>query len=184
MVWGIGYKFESTEPKGAESRQGMFKGAVSWLSFMILLCTLTAGAALSALCRLRPHSGGRLGGEAINLTYRGVPPVAAGDGLLSGAGDILGSGVRYRRDRRAFEDMLAAWLAKIWVEFKLLFILLVLLFTMTIDMYHQLYLRLVHCNCGGGVSLFFSAWILGRTAGSSGTTSSAPAAGPSTTTGI
>ena len=129
---------KSTEPKGAESRgRDMFKGAVSWLSFMILLCTLTAGLLSLLFVALDPTVAAGLGEAIVNLTYGEYPqwlPVMACSLVLLAA-SILVLVFAFRRDRRAFEDMLAAWLAKIWVEFKLLFILLVLLFTMTIDMY-------------------------------------------------
>ena len=129
---------KSTEPKGAESRgRDMFKGAVSWLSFMILLCTLTAGLLSLLFVALDPTVAAGLGEAIVNLTYGEYPqwlPVMACSLVLLAA-SILVLVFVFRRDRRAFEDMLAAWLAKIWVEFKLLFILLVLLFTMTIDMY-------------------------------------------------
>ena len=65
---------KSTEPKGAESRgRDMFKGAVAWLSFMILLCTLTAGLLSLLFVALDPTVAAGLGEAIVNLTYGEYP---------------------------------------------------------------------------------------------------------------
>ena len=79
---------------------------------------------------------GGLGEAFINLTYGDYPrwlPVAAVSVILFVTALLVLMFV-FRKDRHAFENRLALWLSKIWVELKLLFMVLVLGVTFTLDM--------------------------------------------------
>lgn len=123
---------KSTDWKNADA----FKGAVSWISFLILLCGLTTGLLFLLFIALDPLMAGGLGEAFINLTYGDYPrwlPVAAVSVILFVTALLVLMFV-FRKDRHAFENRLALWLSKIWVELKLLFMVLVLGVTFTLDM--------------------------------------------------
>ena len=67
---------KSTESKGTD----VFKGAISWICFLLLLCGLTTGLLVLLFIALDPQLAGGLGEAFINLTYGEYPrwlPVAA-----------------------------------------------------------------------------------------------------------
>lgn len=131
---------KSTE-KGAETKNiDMFKGVISWISFMILLCGLTTGLLFLLFIAVDPNLASSIGESVTNLSYGDYPtwlPVVAVCGVLF-LGTILTLMLAFRKARRNFEDMMAQGLAQIWVEFKLLFLILGITFTMTVDMYTSL----------------------------------------------
>ena len=131
---------KSTEP-GAEPRNiDMFKGAVSWISFMILLCGMTIGLMFLLFISLDPILAGNIGTIVTDFSNGDYPkwlPVACACGVVL-LSVILILMLAFRKARRKFEDMMAQGLFQIWVEFKLLFIVLVLAFTLTVDMYTTL----------------------------------------------
>lgn len=131
---------KSTE-KGAETKNiDMFKGVISWISFMILLCGLTTGLLFLLFIAVDPNLASSIGESVTNLSYGDYPtwlPVVAVCGVLL-LGTILTLMLAFRKARRNFEDMMAQGLAQIWVEFKLLFLILGITFTMTVDMYTSL----------------------------------------------
>ena len=113
----------------------MFKGAISWICFLLLLCGLTTGLLVLLFIALDPQLAGGLGEAFINLTYGEYPrwlPVAAISVILFVAA-LLALMFAFRKDRHDFENMLAAWLAKIWVEVKLLVIVAVVLVAILLD---------------------------------------------------
>ena len=122
---------KSTEPKGTD----VFKGAISWICSLLLLCGLTTGLLVLLFIALDPQLAGGLGEAFINLTYGEYPrwlPVAAVSVILFVAA-LLALLFAFRKDRHDFENMLAAWLAKIWVEVKLLVIVAVVLVAILLD---------------------------------------------------
>lgn len=125
---------KSTEPKNSD----MFKGVISWISFMILLCGITTGLLFLLFISLDPNLAGNIGDSVKRFSQgEAVPqwlPVATICGILLVIALLLLM-VAFRKDRRGFEDMLAQGLAQIWVEFKILFIAVVLALTLTVDMY-------------------------------------------------
>ena len=113
----------------------MFKGAISWICSLLLLCGLTTGLLVLLFIALDPQLAGGLGEAFINLTYGEYPrwlPVAAISVILFVAA-LLALLFAFRKDRHDFENMLAAWLAKIWVEVKLLVIVAVVLVAILLD---------------------------------------------------
>ena len=127
----------STKPKN----RGMFKGAVSWICFMIMLCGLTGGLLFLLFVALDPNLAGDIG-NSITRVSSGAPlpqwlPTAAACVIILVIA-LLALMLAFRKDRRGFEDMLAQGLAQIWVEFKILFIVLILVSTLTIDMFTTL----------------------------------------------
>ena len=67
---------KSTESKGTD----VFKGAISWICSLLLLCGLTTGLLVLLFIALDPQLAGGLGEAFINLTYGEYPrwlPVAA-----------------------------------------------------------------------------------------------------------
>ena len=122
---------KSTESKGTD----VFKGAISWICSLLLLCGLTTGLLVLLFIALDPQLAGGLGEAFINLTYGEYPrwlPVAAISVILFVAA-LLALMFAFRKDRHDFENMLAAWLAKIWVEVKLLVIVAVVLVAILLD---------------------------------------------------
>ena len=122
---------KSTEPKGMD----VFKGAISWISFLLLLCGLTTGLLFLLFIALDPQLAGGLGEAIVNLTYGDYPrwlPVAGLSVLLFVAA-LLALLFAFRKDRHDFENRLALWFSKIWVEIKLLVIVAVLLVTVLLD---------------------------------------------------
>ena len=122
---------KSTEAKGTD----VFKGAISWICSLLLLCGLTTGLLVLLFIALDPQLAGGLGEAFINLTYGEYPrwlPVAAISVILFVAA-LLALLFAFRKDRHDFENMLAAWLAKIWVEVKLLVIVAVVLVAILLD---------------------------------------------------
>ena len=122
---------KSTESKGTD----VFKGAISWICSLLLLCGLTTGLLVLLFIALDPQLAGGLGEAFINLTYGEYPrwlPVAAISVILFVAA-LLALLFAFRKDRHDFENMLAAWLAKIWVEVKLLVIVAVVLVAILLD---------------------------------------------------
>ena len=122
---------KSTEAKGTD----VFKGAISWICSLLLLCGLTTGLLVLLFIALDPQLAGGLGEAFINLTYGEYPrwlPVAAVSVILFVAA-LLALLFAFRKDRHDFENMLAAWLAKIWVEVKLLVIVAVVLVAILLD---------------------------------------------------
>ena len=122
---------KSTESKGTD----VFKGAISWICSLLLLCGLTTGLLVLLFIALDPQLAGGLGEAFINLTYGEYPrwlPVAAVSVILFVAA-LLALLFAFRKDRHDFENMLAAWLAKIWVEVKLLVIVAVVLVAILLD---------------------------------------------------
>lgn len=67
---------KSTEAKGTD----VFKGAISWICSLLLLCGLTTGLLVLLFIALDPQLAGGLGEAFINLTYGEYPRVAAGGG--------------------------------------------------------------------------------------------------------
>ena len=64
----------------------VFKGAISWISFLLLLCGLTTGLLFLLFIALDPQLAGGLGEAIVNLTYGDYPrwlPVAVADGSNS-----------------------------------------------------------------------------------------------------
>ncbi len=124
---------KATEPKNID----MFKGVVSWISFMILLCGLTTGLLFLLFIAVDPNLASSIGESVTNLSYGDYPqwlPVAAVCGALL-LGTLLTLMLAFRKARRDFEDTMAQGLAQIWVEFKLLFLILAITFSMSVDMY-------------------------------------------------
>ena len=100
-----------------------------------MLCGLTTGLLVLLFIALDPQLAGGLGEAFINLTYGEYPrwlPVAAISVILFVAA-LLALLFAFRKDRHDFENMLAAWLAKIWVEVKLLVIVAVVLVAILLD---------------------------------------------------
>ena len=113
----------------------VFKGAISWISFLLLLCGLTTGLLFLLFIALDPQLAGGLGEAIVNLTYGDYPrwlPVAGLSVLLFVAA-LLALLFAFRKDRHDFEYRLALWFSKIWVEIKLLVIVAVLLVTVLLD---------------------------------------------------
>ena len=123
---------KNTEPKSGD----IFRGALSWLCFLILLCAATAGMVFLVVISLDPVSAGNLG-ASIELFLDGeyrpdwLPVVTVCIFLFLAI--LLTLLFAFRKDRHAFEERLAHWLKKVWVELKLLTIALVMLFTLLLD---------------------------------------------------
>lgn len=116
----------------------MFKGVLSWISFMVLLCGVTMVLLLLLFIALDPTMASGLG-NAVQHVAEGneMPPwvpVALVCVILLVA-TALTLVIAFRKHRLGFEAALAQGLSRIWVEFKLLFIILILLFSLTVDMY-------------------------------------------------
>ena len=123
---------KSTELKNTD----VFKGVISWICFLILLCGITIGLLCLLFIALDPSLASGVGNTVIDLTYGNYPqwvPVAAVCVLLL-VTVLLVLMFLFRKDRHAFEDLLAQWLRKIWVEIKVVFIVLSLMFTLALDM--------------------------------------------------
>ena len=70
-------KWKSTEKKGGD----LFRGAVSWLCFLLLLCLCTSGAFLLITVALDPSLAASIGDAVVRVTYGDYPrwvPVAGG----------------------------------------------------------------------------------------------------------
>ena len=129
-------KWKSTEKKGGD----LFRGAVSWLCFLLLLCTFTSGAFLLITVALDPSLAASIGDAVVRATYGDYPrwvPVAGGCLVLFFAG-LLALTIAFTQDRKAFEDALARWLRRIWVEVKLLAIAGVLAVSVFLGMFTNL----------------------------------------------
>ena len=115
----LAIKWKSTEKKGGD----LFRGAVSWLCFLILLCTFTsgglpAGSPLPWTRRWPPASGTLWCGPPMGTTPGGCR--WRGGCLVLFFAGLLALTIAFTQDRKAFEDALARWLRRIWVEVKLL----------------------------------------------------------------
>ena len=123
---------KSTETRGS----GLFRGAVSWVSFLVLLCIMVSGLFALLLVALDTRVAGGIWEAAVSLSYgdypKWLPVTAVSLGLFFGG--LFTLAFLFRPDRRRFEERLAKWLSKIWVEVKLLAILFVLLLTLSLDM--------------------------------------------------
>ena len=129
-------KWKSTEKKGGD----LFRGAVSWLCFLILLCTFTSGAFLLITVALDPSLAASIGDAVVRATYGDYPrwvPVAGGCLVLFFAG-LLALTIAFAQERKAFETALARWLRRIWVEVKLLAIAGVLAASLFLGMFTNL----------------------------------------------
>ena len=129
-------KWKSTEKKGGD----LFRGALSWLCFLILLCTFTSGAFLLVTVALDPSLAASIGDAVVRATYGEYPrwvPVAGGCLVLFFAG-LLALTIAFAQDRKAFETALARWLRRIWVEVKLLAIAGVLAASLFLGMFTNL----------------------------------------------
>ena len=129
-------KWKSTEKKGGD----LFRGAVSWLCFLLLLCLCTSGAFLLVTVALDPSLAASIGDAVVRVTYGDYPrwvPVAGGCLVLFFAG-LLALTIAFAQDRKAFEDALARWLRRIWVEVKLLAIAGVLAASLFLGMFTNL----------------------------------------------
>ena len=129
-------KWKSTEKKGGD----LFRGAVSWLCFLLLLCLCTSGAFLLITVALDPSLAASIGDAVVRVTYGDYPrwvPVAGGCLVLFFAG-LLALTIAFAQDRKAFEDALARWLRRIWVEVKLLAIAGVLAASLFLGMFTNL----------------------------------------------
>lgn len=126
-----------TNSKNTERKSiNVFKGVISWLCFLILLCGMTTGLLCLLFIALDPSLASGVGNTVVDLTYGNYPqwvPVAAVCVLLL-VTVLLVLMFFFRKDRHAFEDLLAQWLRKIWVEIKVVFIVLSLMFTLALDM--------------------------------------------------
>ncbi|MGI6255324.1 MAG: sensor histidine kinase [Acutalibacter sp.] len=126
-----------TSSKSTEQKSGdVFRGVISWLCFLILLCGATGGMILLISISLDPISAGNLGGtfeQFVEGTYRpGWLPVASVTTMLFVV-VLLVMVFALAKDRHYFEMLLAHWLKKVWVEFKLVTIAVVMLFTLLVD---------------------------------------------------
>ena len=129
-------KWKSTEKKGGD----LFRGAVSWLCFLLLLCAFTSGAFLLITVALDPSLAASIGDAVVRVTYGDYPrwvPVAGGCLVLFFAG-LLALTIAFAQDRKAFEAALARWLRRIWVEVKLLAIAGVLAVSVFLGMFTNL----------------------------------------------
>ena len=129
-------KWKSTEKKGGD----LFRGAVSWLCFLLLLCAFTSGAFLLITVALDPSLAASIGDAVVRVTYGDYPrwvPVAGGCLVLFFAG-LLALTIAFAQDRKAFETALARWLRRIWVEVKLLAIAGVLAASLFLGMFTNL----------------------------------------------
>ena len=129
-------KWKSTEKKGGD----LFRGAVSWLCFLLLLCAFTSGAFLLITVALDPSLAASIGDAVVRVTYGDYPrwvPVAGGCLVLFFAG-LLALTIAFAQDRKAFETALARWLRRIWVEVKLLAIAGVLVASLFLGMFTNL----------------------------------------------
>lgn len=129
-------KWKSTEKKGGD----LFRGAVSWLCFLLLLCVFTSGAFLLITVALDPSLAASIGDAVVRVTYGDYPrwvPVAGGCLVLFFAG-LLALTIAFTQDRKAFETALARWLRRIWVEVKLLAIAGVLAVSLYLGMFTNL----------------------------------------------
>ena len=129
-------KWKSTEKKGGD----LFRGAVSWLCFLLLLCLCTSGAFLLITVALDPSLAASIGDAVVRVTYGDYPrwvPVAGGCLVLFFAG-LLALTIAFAQDRKAFEDALARGLRRIWVEVKLLAIAGVLAASLFLGMFTNL----------------------------------------------
>lgn len=129
---------KSTEPKNSD----MFKGIISWICFMILLCGMTSGLLFLLFVSLDPNLAGSIGDSVKRVSHGNEPlpqwlPVAIICAVLLIL-TLLILMIAFRKDRRSFEEMLAQGLARIWVEFKIVFIALMIFLALTVDMYTTL----------------------------------------------
>lgn len=129
---------KNTELKNSD----MFRGVISWICFMILLCGVTSGLLFLLFVSLDPNLAESIGDAIKQVSHGNEPlpqwlPVAVLCAVLLVL-TLLILMIAFRKDRRSFEDMLAQGLARIWVEFKILFIALMLFLALTVDMYTTL----------------------------------------------
>jgi len=113
----------------------VFKGVISWLCFLILLCGMTTGLLFLLFIALDPSLASDVWTAVINLTYGNYPtwiPATAICALLL-VTVLLVLMFLFRKDRHNFENILAQWLRKVWVEVKLLCTVLVLFLTIALD---------------------------------------------------
>ncbi len=125
----MGTNLKSTEASA-------FKGAVSWLCFLALLCGVTVGLFSLLLVALDPYLAESIWNIAIHVSYGDFPewlPVA-GVCVVMFLGVLLALMFLFRRDRHFFEEMLAGWLKKVWVEIKLLVLVMGMFFALVFDM--------------------------------------------------
>ena len=126
-----------TNSKSTEQKSGdVFRGAISWLCFLILLCGATAGMMLLIFVSLDPNLASSIGKSIEKVIGdQSRPdwlPVATASIILFLA-ILLIILFALRKDRHNFEELLAHWLKKVWVELKLLTIVAVLLVTLLLD---------------------------------------------------
>ena len=118
-----------TNSKNTERKSiNVFKGVISWLCFLILLCGMTTGLLFLLFIALDPSLASDVWTAVINLTYGNYPtwiPATAICALLL-VTVLLVLMFLFRKDRHNFENILAQWLRKVWVEVKLLCTVLVL----------------------------------------------------------
>ena len=129
-------KWKSTEKKGGD----LFRGALSWLCFLILLCAGTSGAFLLVTVALDPLLAASIGDAVVRVTYGDYPrwlPVAGVSLTLLFAG-LLALAIVFAPDRKNFEAALARFLRRIWVEVKLLGIAGVLALSVFLGMFTNL----------------------------------------------
>ena len=152
-----------TNLKNTETRgSGLFRGAVSWVSFLVLLCIMVSGLFALLLVALDTQVAGGIWEAAVSLSYgdypKWLPVTAVSLGLFFGG--LFTLAFLFRPDRRRFEERLAKWLSKIWVEVKLLAILFVLLLTLSLDMFTTL--GGFFTVCAGVLLLYFLCLDIGR----------------------
>ncbi|MFR3237991.1 MAG: sensor histidine kinase [Acutalibacter sp.] len=125
-----------TNSKNTERKSiNVFKGVISWLCFLILLCGMTTGLLFLLFIALDPSLASDVWTAVINLTYGNYPtwiPATAICALLL-VTVLLVLMFLFRKDRHNFENILAQWLRKVWVEVKLLCTVLVLFLTIALD---------------------------------------------------
>lgn len=104
----------------------IFKGLISWLCLLLLLCGITAGVAFLLTVIVHPENAESLA-AVLEGAQKGKP---LPENILFPALSILALFLTalvfsfvFRRDRRQFELILSQGLAKIWVEVKLLFLI-------------------------------------------------------------
>ncbi len=104
----------------------VFKGLISWLCLLLILCGVTAGVAFLLTVIIHPENASPLA-AIFEGVQKGKPlPESILFPALSCLALFLAALVfvfLFRRDRRQFELVLSQLLAKIWVEVKLLFLI-------------------------------------------------------------
>lgn len=126
-----------TNLKSTEQKNGdVFRGAISWLCFLILLCGATAGMMILVSVSLDPVSASNLGEsieQFVNGSYRPDWLPVAGVSITLFLVILLVLLFVLRKDRHNFEELLAHWLKKVWVEIKLVTIIVVMMIALMLD---------------------------------------------------